>query len=174
MDECLWKYNMYGNGMEWASIFSSFSMFSEHAKSAVLYSGISNHWHVPWGIIPWFDGRITVGTPGHNGHSLPTIDSPGIFYGLLGRFFFSGPLNHHVSHHRMHQFARGSSIESPIIWDHYIIWTIICHFFSTKKTPKNCLNNWRWSIQQWIGLGSSFTEDEEAEAAPSLSRKIMA
>jgi hypothetical protein len=29
-----------------------------------------------------------VGTPGHNGHSLPTIDSPGIFYGLLGRFFF--------------------------------------------------------------------------------------
>lgn len=84
--------NAYENttcmGMEWASIFSSFSMFSEHAKSAVLYSGISNHWHVPWGIIPWFDGRITVGTPGHNGHSLPTIDSPGIFYGLLGRFFF--------------------------------------------------------------------------------------
>lgn len=62
----------------------------------------------------------------------------------------------------MHQFARGSSIESPIIWDHYIIWTIICHFFSTKKHPK---------IAWTIGDEASNNGSALAQASPKMKRQ---
>ena len=104
---------------------------------------------------------ITVGTPGLQAIPFPQSIAPDLLWSSRS-IFFSGPLNHHVSHHRMHQFARGSSIESPIIWDQYIIWTIICHFFSTKKHPK---------IAWTIGDEASNNGSALAQASPKMKRQ---